>query len=198
MFDHPQDNQVGSWTGPAQTCVTIASRCHPDLDTSGPRWTDLDPMTVSCGGDAGTRTRTGVSPSDFKSRALSASRAREGRFYPLLQSSCVTIARDWHPSSDSCNTRPLSAPHLCPGSPRGGGQGGPVGATCRAVLSGAVPGKAKHPRRGARGRGPRGLHRGVKHTSWFPGWGARGGTRAIQGLYVRNRAPRAPRSTRLP
>ena len=80
-----------------QTCVTIASPRHPDLDTCGRHWTDLDPMTVSCGGDAGTRTRTGVSPSDFKSSAVLASRAREGRFYPLLQLTCVTIARGWHP-----------------------------------------------------------------------------------------------------
>ncbi len=135
-----------------QTCVTIASPRHPDLDTSGRHWTDLDPMRGTCGGDAGTRTRTGVSPSDFKSRAVLALRAREGRFYPQLQSSCVTIARGWHPHSDGCNTRPLSAPHPCSGSSRGGGQGGPAGATCRAVLSGEVPGKAQHPRRRARGR----------------------------------------------
>ena len=56
-------------------------------------------MIVSCGGDAGIRTRTGVSPSDFKSRAVLASRAREGRFDPLLQLTCVTIARGWHPSA---------------------------------------------------------------------------------------------------
>ncbi len=58
-------------------------------------------MTVSCGGDAGTRTRTGVSPSDFKSRVQYGLRAREGRFYPLLRSSCVYVARGWHPGFDS-------------------------------------------------------------------------------------------------
>ena len=81
----------------APTCVTVASALHPLPDTTGHPWTDLDTMRGSCGGDAGIRTRTGRSPSDFKSDAVVASRACEGRFCPLLQASCVQFAWGWHP-----------------------------------------------------------------------------------------------------
>jgi hypothetical protein len=100
-------------------------------------------MTVSPGGDAGTRTRTGRSPSDLKSGDQHAARAREGRLKGVSQSSCVTVARAMHP-------------HLA----------AVVGMSPTAISGEAICGAAQRFQDGQ-------LDRGLKSRGWgtcVPGW----------------------------
>ena len=96
------------FVGVASMRTSASIRVNASIpDIPGRQRTHLDATYLGSGGDRGTRTPTGVSPSDFKSDGGCGVCVREGRFRGGLRAVCVQFARGVHPRC-ACRTREFS------------------------------------------------------------------------------------------